>query len=99
MVRYICLALFVIPVLSGCSQGPSYTLPAHPVTAGGQMREKLNAMSVPDRIAYIKKHHEVMATMAGASPTPDSESQPRKGKKAAAQAPIVPSASEKQANP
>jgi hypothetical protein len=30
------------------------------------MREKLNAMSVPDRLAYIKKHREVVEVVAGA---------------------------------
>ncbi len=33
-----------------------------------QLRDKLNAMSVPDRLAYLKQHPESTRQMMGAAP-------------------------------
>jgi hypothetical protein len=63
--RYIGLVLLVTPPLVGCGQ--SDAMPAHPRSPAMQLRAKLNAMSVPDRLAYIKKHPGTVQAMVGAS--------------------------------
>lgn len=64
LVRCIGLFLLVVLLVAGC--GHPSGAPAHPFTGAAQLRAKLNAMSVPDRIAYIKKHHDAVRTLAGA---------------------------------
>ncbi len=65
-IRYLGLFLFTVPLVVGCGQ-PADAPPTHPMSQAAQMRAKLNAMSVPDRLAYIKQHREVIRTVAGAS--------------------------------
>jgi hypothetical protein len=40
-----------------------------------QMRAKLNAMSVPDRMAYIKAHPEAVREMSGGGASPSMAKQ------------------------
>ncbi|HEY3779577.1 MAG TPA: hypothetical protein VGL56_00735 [Fimbriimonadaceae bacterium] len=47
-------------------------------TPGAQLKSQLNAMSVPDRIAYLKAHHDTQGMMNGGGPSaaPASASNP-----------------------
>jgi len=63
--RYIGSVLLIISLLVGC--GRSNALPAHPQSPAMQLRAKLNAMSVPDRLAYIRKHPGTVQAVVGAS--------------------------------
>jgi|GEM_PF-2596876 len=58
--------LLIVALGGGCGQSAD-PAPRHPLTAASQLRAKLNAMSVADRLAYIKQHPEAVRTVAGGS--------------------------------
>ena len=72
----IALAVVTLAALIGCSEsqsssgnyGPEANGPGLAHNPASMMRAKLNAMSVPERLAYIKKHRDVIGTVAGAPP-------------------------------
>ena len=72
MIIKVGIAACVLAIVAGCGQSSAQTSGAagkmtheNPAT---QLRTQLNAMSVPDRLAYLKQHKGAVQTMSGGSP-------------------------------
>ncbi|HEY3780653.1 MAG TPA: hypothetical protein VGL56_06190 [Fimbriimonadaceae bacterium] len=74
IVYQLTFAVCLLAVASGCGQSPAVQGSSGGTVGqigqgspGVGMKAKLNAMSVPDRLAYLKQHPEAVRAISGGS--------------------------------